>query len=232
MAENERPSNSEIGRLGVRLRNRTTSAKDFRLLDTYRSSFESAYENIRTIVKVNYGYSPVGRLKTAEKIVQKLKRQSARLSQIQDIAGCRIVLADAVAQQRFLEEHFFQSMVFGAVVKADDRRYVPSHGYRAYHAIVMDDPSGFGRVVEVQVRTRAQHLWAEHCEQLAISKDSELKYGGGPPAFLEHLRKASGLVAEIAALEELGRSTDARRLIGRLQSMLGEVLVPESRLSE
>lgn len=218
MAENERPSNSEIDRLGVRLRNRTASAKDFRLLDTYRSSFESAYENIRTIL--------------AEKIVQKLKRQSARLSQIQDIAGCRIVLADAVAQQRFLEEHFFESMVFGAVVKADDRRYVPSHGYRAYHAIVMDDPSGFGRVVEVQVRTRAQHLWAEHCEQLAISKDSELKYGGGPPAFLEHLRKASGLVAEIAALEELGRSTDARRLIGRLQSMLGEVLVPESRLSE
>ncbi len=55
-----------------------------------------------------------------------------------------------------------------------DRRVKPSHGYRAVHVIVSVD----GILVEVQVRTELQHLWAQISEVFA-GFDREIKYGGG-----------------------------------------------------
>jgi ppGpp synthetase/RelA/SpoT-type nucleotidyltranferase len=42
-----------------------------------------------------------------------------------------------------------------------DRRKHPSHGYRAVHRVVRADALS----VEIQVRTRLQHLWAEFSEK-------------------------------------------------------------------
>jgi ppGpp synthetase/RelA/SpoT-type nucleotidyltranferase len=47
--------------------------------------------------------------------------------------------------------------------KKVDRRKRPSHGYRAVHLIVSVER----RVVEIQVRTAMQDLWAQAMERLA-----------------------------------------------------------------
>jgi ppGpp synthetase/RelA/SpoT-type nucleotidyltranferase len=38
-----------------------------------------------------------------------------------------------------------------------------------------------GKTVEIQVRTRFQHIWAEISEKYADLYGSEIKYGGGAP---------------------------------------------------
>jgi ppGpp synthetase/RelA/SpoT-type nucleotidyltranferase len=95
-----------------------------------------------------------------------------RLTQMQDIAGCRVVVADLNAQDRVLrslKEAFPNAKVI-------DRRKAPSHGYRAVHLVVIVD----GKPIEIQLRTVLQHQWATTSEKLADTIDRAIKYGGGP----------------------------------------------------
>jgi ppGpp synthetase/RelA/SpoT-type nucleotidyltranferase len=139
------------------------------------------------------GLEPSVRVKTTISIVEKLKRESIRLSKLQDIAGCRVVVTDVVEQDRVVAvilEVFSKATVI-------DRRQQPSHGYRAVHIIIDID----GRLVEVQIRTELQHLWAVFSETWADALDQSIKYGGGPPEIQENLK----LKSEIVALIESGK---------------------------
>jgi putative GTP pyrophosphokinase len=60
-----------------------------------------------------------------------LRRESIRLTQIQDIAGCRLVVPDVAEQDRVVEN---VRTLFAKCSIADRREY-PSHGYRAVHVI-------------------------------------------------------------------------------------------------
>ena len=95
-----------------------------------------------------------------------------RLTQVQDIAGCRVIVSDILEQDRVVG-----SLLFGAFNDARivDRREEPSYGYRAVHIVV----EMFGKVVEIQVRTTFQHMWAEISEKYADLYGSDVKYGGG-----------------------------------------------------
>lgn len=145
-------SKSQIDRLGERLKRAPISEQDLRLLDEYRRSFRDGYEEVINKIRVRLGLETTGRpAKSTTSIVAKLLRESVRLTQIQDIAGCRIVVADLNEQDRVVAalcEEFR-----GATVV--DRRRHPSHGYRAVHVI----PRSGDRRVEIQVRTRLQHMW-------------------------------------------------------------------------
>jgi putative GTP pyrophosphokinase len=111
---------------------------------------------------------PTGRrAKSTAAIVDKLRRESIRLSQIQDVAGCRLVVSDVVEQDSVVASFRLSFNDIDVV----DRRERPSHGYRAVHIIVRVR----NKAVEVQVRTLLQHLWAELSEKLADVSDASLK---------------------------------------------------------
>jgi ppGpp synthetase/RelA/SpoT-type nucleotidyltranferase len=57
-----------------------------------------------------------------------------------------------------------------------DRRAEPVQGYRAVHVIVF--PQGIP--IEIQVRTRWQHEWAELVEKLADRVGRGIRYGEPP----------------------------------------------------
>ena len=191
---NADPSKSEIDRLGVRLRE-SVSPHDLCLLDTYRLSFASAYEEVLQAIKTTTGIDVSGRpAKSTTAIVDKLSRESIRLSQMQDIAGCRIVVADMENQNTLASK--LSARFINAVIS--DRREKPSHGYRAIHIIVHHAD----RAVEIQIRTQLQHLWAEHSEKLADKFGITVKYGGGPEDIrqrLEVLSKGIGFVEHLEA---------------------------------
>lgn len=186
---------SQIDRLGDRLKKGATNEADLRLLHQYRHSFSDAYNLVIRTIRENLNLEPTGRpAKSTSSIVDKLRRESIRLSQIQDIAGCRVIVADVFSQDQTtskLRDTFPETRVM-------DRRMNPSHGYRAIHIIVV----AYGQSVEVQVRTPLQHLWAELSERLADVVDSNIKYGGGNAEDREWL----GLISEnIAGWEALER---------------------------
>lgn len=79
-----------------------------------------------------------------------------------------------------------------------DRRANPSHGYRAIHAIAQAE----GKLVEIQVRTALQHLWAEYSEKLSDVINPAIKYGGGEAGTQASLLSLSDTVARLEVLED------------------------------
>ena len=187
-------SRTSIDRLGDRLRQGSVTDADLRVLDEYRRSFGEAYENVVQTIREGVHLEPTGRpAKSTASIVEKLNRESIRLVQIQDIAGCRVVVSDAVEQERVV---VVLRTVFPGV-SIVDRRARPSYGYRAVHAIVQ----GSGKAVEIQVRTSLQHLWAELSEKLSDVFDPAIKYGGGTDEVKHMLGVASEAVAGLEEVE-------------------------------
>lgn len=180
-------NNSELDRLGERLRHGVT-ADDLTALDSYRRGFRQSYDSVVDRIRAELGLEASGRpAKSTAAIVDKLRRGSMRLTQMQDIAGCRIVVPDITAQSQLVGK--LETMFQVAVV---DRRVKPSHGYRAIHIIVRSTDLP----VEVQLRTDLQHVWAELSEKLADAYGIGLKYGGGPDKIRRTLEDFSVLIAE------------------------------------
>lgn len=203
-------SKTRIDRLGNRLRQGPITETDIRMLDDYQRSFSGAYEHVVRVIRDQLGLAPTGRHpKTTRSIVDKLHRESIRLSQVQDIAGCRIVVADMPEQDRVVASLI--EVFPGASVR--DRRADPSHGYRAVHVITAVSR----QLVEIQVRTRLQHLWAELSEKCSdVFRDPEIKYGGGSEAVRHMLTTYSEMVAEGENEEALEESTRWRVLVAEL----------------
>lgn len=124
-------SRSRIDELGGRLRTGVTDP-DLRLLDEYRKSFCEDYDRVIEELRTRIGLELSGRpAKSTTAIVDKLKRGSMRLSQMQDIAGCRTTVKDIATQNNIVSAIV---EIFPATII--DRREQPSHGYRAVHVIV------------------------------------------------------------------------------------------------
>lgn len=126
------------------------------------------------------------RVKQIDSVAAKLRRlPTMRLSVLEDIAGCRIVVATTMDADRL-------ARACSALKISRKRNYheSPHNGYRALHLTVR---AADGRPVEVQIRTEIEELWANLAERCAALVDPELKYGGGPQEFREFLDEMSEL---------------------------------------
>src|SRR4029079_19209592 len=120
-------SKSQVDRLGDRLRKGDLSDDDLRLLDSYRRSFGDSYENVVSQIRDRLNWNPTGRpAKSTTSIIEKLQRERIRLSQMQDIAGCRVTVRD-IDHQNYVVAKLTKVFDKTATV---DRRDDPSHGYR------------------------------------------------------------------------------------------------------
>jgi ppGpp synthetase/RelA/SpoT-type nucleotidyltranferase len=201
---------SQIDRLGERLRKGSLSEVDLRLLDEYRRSFGEAYDEVVRTIRKRLNLRPSGRpAKSTTSIVEKLRRESIRLSQVQDIAGCRVIVANVRAQNRAVQllRHAFPK---ATVI---DRRTTPSHGYRAVHVTVTISET----LIEIQVRSTLQHLWAEFSERLSDKVDPAIKYGGGHEQIRQALSQTSEMVAEFEALENEAKAGTLQKRLRRKQ---------------
>ena len=113
-------SKTQIDLLGDRLRKGEVSDDDLGRLDDYRATFAEAYEEIVTTVRASTQLEPTGRpAKSTTSIIEKLRRETIRLSQMQDIAGCRLVVKDIVEQDQVVEK---LRTAFAKVVVVDRRK--------------------------------------------------------------------------------------------------------------
>jgi ppGpp synthetase/RelA/SpoT-type nucleotidyltranferase len=191
----EKLSRSQVDQLGERIRGSEISETDLQLLDAYRRSFAQAYEHVVNSVRNDLEVEPTGRpTKSTTSISDKLARESIRLSQMQDIAGCRIVVPDILAQDALIARFI---AIFD-VRSVFDRRKSPSSGYRAVHVIVRH----LERPIEIQIRTALQHIWAELSEKLSDVVDPSVKYGGGPAELKDILLLTSQSGADVEECEK------------------------------
>lgn len=203
------PTNSQIDKLGERLKNGSPSEADLTLLATYRNGFALPAKAVFDVVCEVSGLQPTIRSeKTTLSVVAKLKREGIRLSQMQDISGCRVTVESLAAQDvlvALLLESFRDAKLY-------DRCAKPTHGYRAKHVVVRH----LGKWIEIQVRTTAQHGWALLSENAADLFHQDLKYGVGNEAILEDLRAISKSLAEE---ENAGVSFEAEQMMSMVRNL-------------
>ncbi len=186
-------SNSQIDKLGERLKAGSPSDEDVTMLSSYRNSFAEPAKAVADKVREVSGLEVTSRpLKTTLSIVAKLRRDGVKqLSAMQDIGGCRVTVRN-LAEQDELVENLLKAY---PDAKLYDRVAKPSHGYRAKHLVVKID----GRRIEIQIRTLAQHQWALLSESVADKCGQNIKYGEGDLNVLNYLQARS----HIAHLRDL-----------------------------
>ena len=220
---NGRLTKSQVDRLGDKLKNNLHNETDLKLLDEFRRSFHEAYETTINTIRDRANIDPTGRpAKSTSAIIDKLKRESIRLSQIQDIAGCRIVVA-TIIEQNVVVSSLCEAFPEKIIV---DRRLKPSHGYRGVHIIAQINE----KPIEIQVRSTLQHLWAEFSEKLSDVIDPRIKYGGGAEDIQALLQGNTAIVTEnenlelnIALLTKKDLDSDDKIRLEELQNGVSEV---------
>ena len=118
------------------------------------------------------------RLKRTPTVLDKLRRlPTMKLSSMQDIGGCRAVFAKQAEVER-VQARFMRNSARRNGTDDTVRDYVKtprSSGYRAVHLWTRYR----GVRVEVQLRTRLQHVWATNVEDLTVLTGTDYKSGDG-----------------------------------------------------
>src|SRR6266404_3877972 len=132
-------------------------------------------------------------------IRRKLRRIKVKFHKIQDLGGCRVILA-TIAETRSLIE-ILKSKLPSVVFKESDYISKPkADGYRSHHVIFcfrQRKPTPFDdRRIELQVRTHLQHSWATTVEAVGLYRGEELKSQKGDKNWLRLFALMSAEFAE------------------------------------
>jgi len=159
----------------------------------------------------NYGnrYYIAQRLKRKPQIIRKLTRLSVRLTQLQDIGGLRIIVDSNQDIDRLYTELIdrIESQNKFKIIRTVDYREKGRDitGYRAVHIILYRQ----GYKLELQIRSRIQHYWAESIERTSVIYGYHLKEQEGAPYVISYFKKLSDIFYEI----EAGREPSAAQKI-------------------
>jgi hypothetical protein len=139
------------------------------------------------------------RIKRLESILIKLREKSSmKLSQMQDIGGCRVILPSLDHVYALRDIYASDQLVHEALNPKD---YIaepnPDSGYRSLHLkfrFASDRESSqpwVGLKIEMQIRTALQHQWATAVETAGTMKDQALKSKRGDPEWLRFFKLVS-----------------------------------------
>lgn len=241
-------SRRAVDRAGATLSAQTASATERREAIAVMNNWRAAHAvplnaiqmNLRNYARaVSEDAFVAQRLKRRESIEAKLSRgPNMRLSQMQDIGGCRSVVPSADdVDAVFLR--FVNSRAKHDLTRADDYLERPrDSGYRGIHLVyryrtqsARNQPYD-GLRVEVQIRSQLQHSWATAVETVGLFSGEALKSGRGDEdwqrffalmgteiAFSERLPPVPGTPSDRETLRRelrsVARAVDA---VGRLQA--------------
>jgi len=147
------------------------------------------------------------RLKRATSIIFKLKRKyegrnpTMNLSQMQDIAGCRAIVKDVETAKKIYNDYYLKgNLKHKRVGKKDYITFPKKDGYRSLH-VVYEYKSDKGKTdynglrVEVQIRSKLQHLWATAVETVDFFTRQAIKFSEGIPDWAEFFKLVSSAFA-------------------------------------
>jgi hypothetical protein len=158
----------------------------------------------RRATKVHAQAVVAQRLKRMVSIFRKLRNKpDMKLSQMQDIGGCRAILP-SISNVRELEEVYRTSRWDHTWLKPKDYIVNPKEdGYRGVHLRYRYSGEGDkavydGLKIEIQLRTRLQHMWATALEAADTFTGQALKWNGGRAEW----RRFFALMGSVFALRE------------------------------
>lgn len=184
-------SKNRVKTAGKRIRRNQATDEDWDVLENHRRAHARTLNThqirLRRVL-TNIEFSVAQRLKRRPTIIDKLRREpKMQLSTMHDIAGCRVIfnsLGDLIAYRNDMlkkptrhvhmnrgNEHF------------NYIKYPKSSGYRGIHEVYKtktgrtDAKAWDDLLIEVQLRTKAQHAWATAVETIDLLNGERAKFG-------------------------------------------------------
>lgn len=179
-------SKSEINRAGSTVANPNIFPEErhaaLEILNNWRSSHAYPLQVISSnLRRTNPDAIVVQRLKRLESIVGKLERfPDMNLYRMQDLGGCRVIV-DNIDQVYEALYRYKNSRIRHILKRENDYIKNPkTSGYRSYHIVYQfqsDTKETYNKnmLIEIQFRTKLQHMWATAVEMMGIYTKSQLK---------------------------------------------------------
>ncbi len=206
---------AEVDKAGKTLTQLSVSTSQLEQALTVMSNWRSSHSFPMNTFKIRLGRASkkidtqavvVQRLKRVPSIVRKLNRtqtQTMKLSQMQDIGGCRAVLSDVSLVRKLSDIYTDKRKSRGLKhKKVNEKDYIKNpkpDGYRSIHLIYKyksDKKSTYdGLLVEIQIRSRIQHAWATAVETVDLFTKQAIKSNEGRPEWIEFFKLVSSAFA-------------------------------------
>ncbi len=145
----------------------------------------------RESLKVDPKSITVKRLKRSISIIRKLKDSKkkdhggTKLSRMQDIGGCRSVVSTVSECEQLLDSFLKSKLRHIRVGVTDYIKNPKPDGYRGIHIVYKYQSDTVKRsiyndkLIEIQIRTKLQHIWATAVEMHDFFTNQSIKFGGG-----------------------------------------------------
>jgi ppGpp synthetase/RelA/SpoT-type nucleotidyltranferase len=143
------------------------------------------------------------RLKRVPSIIKKLKRKysgnkaTMKLTQMQDIAGCRAIMPSVDLATELYQKYYIHGDLKHK--KVNEKNYInepKSDGYRSIHLVYRfksDKNKDIynGLLVEIQIRSKLQHVWATAVETVDFFTGQAIKSNEGEKEWKEFFKLVS-----------------------------------------
>lgn len=205
-----RESKSQINKAGLILVKDNPTVKELKwavdLADRWRACHAYPINTFNSTLrdKVRNFPDPIvaQRLKRMPTIIDKLKRYPAmKLTTMQDIGGLRTVLASVVDVYKLASTYRDNTRFTHELINEYDYMYKPRNedGYRSLHLIYKyknkRNPAYDGLRIELQIRTKLQHIWATAVETMGTFLGQALKSRQGDREWIDFFAITSSAFA-------------------------------------
>ena len=207
--ETPKYSKSEINTAGSIIADPSSSKEDqdnaLIILNNWRAAHAYPLQVICSNLRLrNPDAIVVQRLKRLESITGKIGRfPNMSLYRMQDLGGCRVIV-DTIDQVYEAVNKYKNSRIRHILKREYDYIQNPKDsGYRSYHMVYQfqsDKKETYNKnmLIEIQFRTKLQHIWATAVEMMGIYTKSNLKSSQGD----EEILKFFTLVSSLFAIQE------------------------------
>lgn len=225
-------SKTKIDKIGQKLKaNQELTIEEYKMLLEWRNSFSASldyyYERVQKKVDKENSVAFAKRLKRIASIKIKLKRfSSMRLSTIQDIGGMRVILKD----KQTLEAAFTSirnAQTKNVLKRLDNYHHTPKEdGYRGVHLVYQSNDT---KMIEIQLRTYLEHIWATAVEVYGTLQTVSFKTGEGDNDWKDFFKLLSSYFAiseKCSPLNEHEKMSE-KKLKSKLKKMISKLKVIE-----
>lgn len=207
--ETPKYSKSEINKAGKIIADDISSSEEkhhaLEILNNWRSSHAYPLQVIASnLRRTNSNAIVVQRLKRLDSILGKIKRfPDMSLYRMQDLGGCRVIV-NSIDEVYAAIQKYKKSRIRHILKREYDYIKNPKKsGYRSYHMVYQfhsDKKETYNKniLIEIQFRTKIQHIWATAVEMMGIYTQSNLKSSQGN----EDILRFFTLVSSVLAIKE------------------------------
>ncbi len=184
-------SASRVKTAGKRIRKDAATDEDWEVFENYRRAHARTLNTHQIRLRrlgEGMDFSVARRLKRLPTIIDKLRREpNMQLSTMHDIAGCRVIFNDIKDLNKYRSELYEKPVKHIHVNKGTDHfdylKHPKKSGYRGIHEVYKtrtgrtDAKPWDDLMVEIQLRTKAQHAWATAVETIDLLNGERAKFG-------------------------------------------------------